>query len=111
MKIAHTPDPPYYAVIFSNLLNEEQEGYIEMGELMESLVINQDGYLGHESVRDGMGITVSYWDSLESIKKWKMNSEHLLAQKMGREKWYKQFKTRICKVERDYEFYSNFGVI
>lgn len=111
MKIASTPDPPYYAVIFTNLLNNDSEGYSEMGELMESLVINQDGYLGHESVRDGMGITVSYWDSLESIKKWKMNSEHLLAQKMGREKWYKQFKTRICKVERDYEFDSNFGVI
>lgn len=104
MKIAPTPTPPYYAVIFTNLLNEEQEGYLEMAELMESLVVNQEGYLGHESVRDGLGITVSYWDNLESIKKWKMNSEHLLAQKLGREKWYKQFKTRICKVERDYEF-------
>ncbi|GAB2630810.1 antibiotic biosynthesis monooxygenase family protein [Belliella aquatica] len=111
MKIANTPDPPYYAVIFTNLLNNDSEGYSEMGELIESLVINQDGYLGHESVRDGMGITVSYWDSLESIKKWKMNSEHLLAQKMGREKWYTHFKTRICKVESDYEFDSNFGVI
>lgn len=111
MEIASTPDPPYYAVIFTNLLNNDSDRYSEMAELMESLVINQDGYLGHESVRDGMGITVSYWDSLESIKKWKMNSEHLLAQKMGREKWYKQFKTRICKVERDYEFDSNFGVI
>lgn len=104
MKIASTPTPPYYAVIFTNLLNEEQEGYLEMAELMESLVVNQEGYLGHESVRDGLGITISYWDSLESIKKWKMNSEHLLAQKLGREKWYKQFKTRICKVEKDYEF-------
>lgn len=111
MKIASTPTPPYYAVIFTNLLNEEQEGYVEMAELMESLVVQQEGYLGHESVRDFMGITVSYWDSLESIKKWKMNTEHLLAQKIGREKWYKQFKTRICKVERDYEFDSNFGAI
>lgn len=82
-----------------------------MAEKIESLVINQTGYLGHESVRDGMGITVSYWDSLESIRQWKMNSEHLLAQKMGRKKWYKKFKTRICKVERDYEFDSEFTVI
>ncbi|MFD2033800.1 antibiotic biosynthesis monooxygenase family protein [Belliella marina] len=104
MKIAATPPTPYYAVIFTNLLNNDQEGYSEMAELMESLVVNQKGYLGHESVRDGMGITISYWESLEAIKEWKMQSDHLLAQKMGREKWYKQFKTRICKVERDYGF-------
>ena len=104
MKIATTPPPPYYAVIFTNLLRNDQEGYIEMAELMETLVIKQKGYLGHESVRDGLGITVSYWESIDDIKAWKMQSEHLIAQKMGVEKWYSQFKTRICKVERDYEF-------
>ena len=104
MKIASTPAPPYYAVIFTNLLNNDSEGYSEMADLMESLVINQKGYLGHESARDGLGITISYWESLEAIQEWKSNSKHLMAQKFGQEKWYKQYKTRICKVERDYEF-------
>ncbi|MCH7415532.1 antibiotic biosynthesis monooxygenase [Belliella sp. R4-6] len=104
MKIAETPKPPYFAVIFTSLLKNNQEGYHEMAELMETLVIKQEGYLGHESARDGLGITISYWKSLENIKDWKANSEHLIAQKLGKEKWYKQFKTRICRVEREYGF-------
>lgn len=102
--IAKTPRPPYYAVIFSNLRTEKDEGYLEMAERMEELATKQAGYLGHESVRDGLGITISYWESLEAIRTWKMNAEHLAAQSLGREKWYKAFKTRIALVERDYDF-------
>jgi len=60
--------------------------------------------LGVESARESVGITVSYWSDLESIKLWKQNTEHVMAQKQGREIWYKEFKTRICKVEKDYGF-------
>lgn len=102
--IAATPSPPYYAVIFSSLRTDVDEGYHEMADQMVNLASQQPGYLGHESARDGLGITVSYWDSLESIRNWKMVSEHLLAQRIGREKWYSSYKTRICRVERDYGF-------
>ena len=71
---------------------------------MSSLAAQQPGFLGQESARENIGITVSYWASLEAIKQWKKNSEHLLAQQMGKEKWYAAYKTRICKVERDYAF-------
>ncbi|MFN3800096.1 antibiotic biosynthesis monooxygenase family protein, partial [Belliella pelovolcani] len=81
-------------------------GYDEMAKLMEQLVVNQNGYLGHESVRNGFGITVSYWESLAAIKTWKANSDHQIAQKLGRKDWYKQFKVRICKVEHDYDFFT-----
>jgi heme-degrading monooxygenase HmoA len=64
----------------------------------------QPGYLGIEHARDGLGITISYWESLEAIKNWKANTAHLEAQAMGRSTWYAHYKTRICKVERDYEF-------
>jgi len=102
--IASTPAPPYYAVIFSSLLSESQSGYEDMGDKMVSLAKEQDGYLGYESVRDGLGITVSYWKDLESIKKWKGQTDHQLAQKIGKEKWYSAYKTRICFVERDYSY-------
>jgi heme-degrading monooxygenase HmoA len=102
--IANTPNPPYYAVIFSNLRTEVGEGYEEMAAEMVRLAELQPGYLGHESVRDGLGITVSYWANLDSIKNWKANTDHLIAQKFGREKWYSAYKTRIALVERDYEF-------
>jgi heme-degrading monooxygenase HmoA len=102
--ISHTPPPPYYAVIFSSMRTAIEEGYEAMAEEMVRLAELQPGYLGHESVRDGLGITVSYWESLEAIKSWKANTDHLVAQKFGREKWYAAYKTRIALVERDYGF-------
>ncbi len=100
--IANTPEPPYYAVIFTSLRTEGDEGYSAMADAMGELAKDQPGYLGIESARDGLGITVSYWASLEAIKNWKENVKHRAAQKLGKEKWYSSFKTRICKVERDY---------
>lgn len=102
--IAKTPAPPYYAVIFTSLRTTVDDGYGDMAQRMVELAAEQDGYLGHESAREDLGITVSYWASLDAIRHWKMQSEHLLAQQYGRDKWYAAYKTRICKVERDYEF-------
>ena len=102
--IAQTPPPPYYAVIFTNLRTELDEGYGAMADEMVLLAELQPGYLGHESARNGLGITISYWESLEAIKTWKANSDHLIAQKYGWEKWYSSYKTRIALVERDYGF-------
>ncbi|MES2772618.1 MAG: antibiotic biosynthesis monooxygenase [Bacteroidota bacterium] len=102
--IANTPKPPYYAVIFTSLKTSDDEGYNAMSELMVELAMQQPGYLGHESARDGLGITVSYWKDLESIRQWKQVSEHRSAQQQGRNQWYSHYKTRICLVERDYGF-------
>lgn len=100
--IAKTPKPPYYAVIFTSHRTKGDNGYGEMAGKMVELASNQPGFLGVESAREDVGITVSYWADLESIKKWKENIEHRQAQKLGREKWYTSFKTRISKVEHDY---------
>lgn len=102
--IAKTPSPPYYAIIFSSTRTEGDNGYSEMSEKMIGLASKQDGFLGIESARDGLGITVSYWKDLESVKKWRENTNHALARQKGRSDWYLSFKTRICRVERDYEF-------
>ncbi|MBS1525737.1 MAG: antibiotic biosynthesis monooxygenase [Bacteroidetes bacterium] len=100
--LADTPQPPYYAVIFTSLRTEGDNGYAEMAAEMGELAKQQPGFLGVESAREELGITVSYWESLDAIRAWKANERHLVAQKTGREKWYKQYKTRICLVERDY---------
>ncbi len=94
----------YYAVIFTSLLSEDTDGYQAMAQQMEALAKQQPGYLGFESARDGLGIAVSYWESLDAIQQWKQNLDHLQAQNLGRERWYQWYKTRICKVEREYEF-------
>lgn len=105
--IARTPRPPYYAVIFTSTLRENSPGYAEMAEKMVNLAAEQPGFLGIESAREDVGISVSYWDSLESIRQWKDHIDHQLAQKQGRELWYSAYKTRIAKVERDYDFEFN----
>lgn len=102
MKISNTPAPPYYVVIFTSIRTEGDEGYSETAERMEELSAQYPGFLGLESARSGLGITVSYWSSLEAIKNWKQNEEHLEAQRKGKEKWYSNYRIRICKVEREY---------
>jgi heme-degrading monooxygenase HmoA len=104
MSIAKTPEPPYYAVIFTNLQTADLAGYEKMADRMVELAQQQPGYLGMESVRNGLGITVSYWATMEDIKNWKNNLEHMGAQKAGRMKWYESYAVRICKVEHAYDF-------
>ena len=101
---ARTPSPPYYAVIFSSRLTEHADGYAKMADLMMQLAQGQDGFLGAESARgsNGFGITVSYWQSLESISAWRHHSEHLIAQELGMRQWYEHYELRISKVERAY---------
>ena len=102
--IANTPPPPYYAVIFTTLRTNVDEGYAGIAERMAELALQHPGFLGMESVRNGLGITISYWESLEAIKNWKNNTEHLIAQQSGRDVFYTNYKTRIAMVERDYDF-------
>ncbi len=100
--IARTPEPPYYAVIFSSQRTEGDQGYTAMAERMVELARRQPGFLGVESVRDaeGFGITVSYWQDEASIAAWKAHAEHAVAQRLGRERWYGAFSLRVCRVER-----------
>ncbi|WP_328802507.1 antibiotic biosynthesis monooxygenase [Paenibacillus sp. LX16] len=104
--IAKTPRPPYYAAIFTSERTEGDGGYGVMGDKMVELAAQQPGFLGVESVRDhnGVGITVSYWESLDAIKNWKHNEMHKVAQEKGKSEWYKTFGLRVSKVERDYFF-------
>lgn len=95
---------PYYAVIFSTIVEDNLEGYAETAKRMEVLAQQQKGYLGIESARNEIGITVSYWQTEADIITWKNNIEHSEARNLGREKWYKQYQLRICKVEREYGF-------
>jgi heme-degrading monooxygenase HmoA len=102
----------YYAVIFTSTHTENVKGYNEIAQKMEILAKQQDGYLGMDIARNNtsaalsgaVGITVSYWQSLEAIKNWKQHSHHLQAQLKGKQDWYSWYNVKICKVESEYEF-------
>ncbi|HEX9010902.1 MAG TPA: antibiotic biosynthesis monooxygenase, partial [Holophagaceae bacterium] len=100
--IAATPEPPYYAVIFTSQRTDGDQGYAAMAERMVELARQQPGFLGVESARDpeGFGLTVSYWRDEASIAAWKAHAEHAVAQRLGRERWYGAFALRVCRVER-----------
>lgn len=103
-RFAKTPEPPYYAVIFSSQRQGNDDGYSATAARMAALAATQPGYLGEESSRDpsGFGITVSYWESEDAIHNWKLNAEHSLARERGRNHWYSGFDLRIARVERAY---------
>jgi heme-degrading monooxygenase HmoA len=96
--------PPYYAVVFTSLRTEGDAGYASMAARMDELARQQPGYLGFESARSEIGITVSYWRDLESVRAWKQQLEHLDAQRRGRDEWYETYTVRVCRVEYEYDF-------
>lgn len=105
--LARTPEPPYYAVIFTSMrTSHDDDGYAAMADRMAELAATMPGFLGIESVRsaDCVGITVSYWTSENAIATWREHAEHLIAQKTGKAKWYARFALRVCRVERAYDF-------
>lgn len=101
--IARTPPPPYTAVIFTSVRTaDDPEGYAATSAAMEELAAAQPGYLGIESARDDVGITVSYWATPADARAWKAVAEHRLAQRLGRERWYRRYRVRVATVEREY---------
>lgn len=99
-------EPPYWLVVFASHRTEGDQGYGAMAEEMDRLVTEQPGFLGRESVRDadGVGITVAYFRTEEHARGWKQVARHLEAQRLGREKWYRAYRVRVAKVEREYGF-------
>lgn len=100
-EIARTPEPPYFAVIFTSLRTEGDNGYAEAAERILNIARQQPGFLGYEAARSGLGISVSYWASLEAIKAWRQHPEHRKVQSMA-DHWYADSRIRICCVERSY---------
>ena len=100
---ATTPQPPYYAVIFTSIRFDGDNGYGEAAKQMVELASKQPGFLGFETARQEIGISISYWSTLEAIKAWKENVTHRQVQSRANE-WYETFRVRVCRVEREYDF-------
>ncbi len=106
--LASTPEPPYYAVIFSTTTTQDNDGYAEAAARMVELATRMPGFLGIDSAREhGFGITVSYWESEDAIANWKTDAEHTVVRETGRERWYEAYELRVARVERAYGFRSD----
>ncbi|WLP92321.1 antibiotic biosynthesis monooxygenase [Gordonia sp. NB41Y] len=99
---AHTPTPPYVAVIFTSVRTPGDNGYAVMASRMDELARIQPGYLGIESAHEELGITVSYWADEAAAQAWKHVTEHEIAQQRGRSTWYADYQVRVATVTRSY---------
>jgi heme-degrading monooxygenase HmoA len=104
VELARTPEPPYYAVIFTSLRTHDGEGYDETADRMFALAAEQPGFLGVDTAREDVGITVSYWTDENAIAAWKRDVEHVAAREAGRKRWYSGYEMRIARVERAYRW-------
>jgi len=100
-KIADTPKPPYYAVVFTSIRSDGDNGYAEAAKRLLEIARQQPGFLGYEAARQEMGISVSYWETPEAIRAWKDHPEHRKVQEKE-PLWYRESRIRVCRVERDY---------
>lgn len=95
---------PYYAVVFTTIRTDIEEGYLATNNKLEKMAEGIDGFLGIESARDkadGLGITISYWKNIDAIAKWREHTHHRIAKEKGIKDWYKSYSIRIAKVESD----------
>ena len=92
-----------YAVIFKAKTKKLDDDYFKMAKRMRELAITEYGCIDFTGVTEGSDeIAISYWESLEQIKKWKQNSKHLVAQKLGQDKWYEDYTVEIVEVISKY---------
>ena len=103
--LARTPEPPYWAVIFTSLRSPQPgDQYDETSDRMMTLAARQPGFLGVETADEHVGITVSYWADEASIAAWRRDADHAFAQYEGRTRWYDAYELRVARVERAHSF-------
>lgn len=94
-----------FAVIFKATTKSLDEHYSDMVANLRSLAFDQYNCVDFVTLAEGNEeIAISYWNSLDDIKHWKQDATHLLAQKLGQEKWYKAYRIQVVEIHRDYQF-------
>lgn len=105
------PPTASYAVIFCSQRTPGDAGYGEAADRMVELARQQPGFIAVRSSRDatGLGITVSYWESLQAIAAWRAVAEHRAARDQGRAQWYSGYELQVVKIERAYAWSTEDG--
>lgn len=109
LELLRTPDPPYYAIITTNIQSgKSQEEYDQTMQEMLKVVKKLPGFLGSETAYDQVAdgrrfkLGVTYWSNLEAISSWREHAQHMRVKKRGKELWYDEHNTRICHVISQY---------
>ena len=92
-----------FVVIFRAQARALDADYSAMAAQMRELALTQFGCLDFTAVTEGdQEIAVSYWPDEASIRAWKQHTDHLAAQRLGRERWYAAYSVEVAEVTRRY---------
>ncbi len=96
-----------FVVIFRAKVRKTDDEYSQMAARMRELALSQFGCLEFTAVTEGKyEIALSYWPTEAHIRAWKAHADHLMAQQLGRERWYESYTVQVAEVTRDYRFPS-----
>ncbi|MFJ4964216.1 hypothetical protein EES43_20985 [Streptomyces sp. ADI96-02] len=52
------------------------------------------------TAEDGERLAVVMWRDAETLEKWRSDPDHLVAQRLGRERWYSAYELTVAEVVR-----------
>jgi len=93
-------------VLFRSKLVDAPDGYDAMAVEMEDLARTMPGFVDVKAFKaeDGERLTVVWWENEETLKGWRENVRHRVAQRLGRERWYEYYKIEVAEIVRQNSF-------
>ncbi|MBP8286339.1 MAG: antibiotic biosynthesis monooxygenase [Rhodoferax sp.] len=92
-------------VIFRAKIRQLDADYADVAARMRELALTQFGCLEFQAVSEGADeVALSYWPDEASVLAWKSHAEHILAQQMGRQRWYQSYVVQVAHIGREYRF-------
>ena len=104
--IAEGLEAPYYIASFSTGANSggtpESDASADAVGRMIRLAVRAEGFLGLETTNrdDGTVAMQSYWNTLESLDRWKLACDRMLAETCDLKSWYHAFGLTVSKIDR-----------
>ena len=82
------------------------DGYDEMAKEMDDLARTMPGFIDVKSFKaeDGERLTIVWWQDEETLRAWREQARHRVAQRTGRERWYEYYKMDVAEVIRTNNF-------
>jgi len=100
-----------FVVIFRAVARQLDAEYSQTAATLRELALSRFACLEFVAVNEGgQEIALSYWPDMESIRAWKAQADHVLAQQLGRERWYAGYRVQIAEIVRDYQSTAIAGV-
>lgn len=92
------------AVIFRAAIAEMDDDYHAMAERLRELALEEYGCREFCAWTEGDSeVAISYWENEEQIRAWRADAEHIAAQDLGRDRWYKGYSVQVVEILREYK--------